>query len=66
MSLTTHIFLRKPSKLSSVQPSVACLLLDENIWFDSRKEIKTKNRGICLGFFVLCSPNNFEPIFSHI
>ena len=30
--------LRKPSKLSSEQPSVACMLLDEDIWFKPKQE----------------------------
>ena len=59
--LTTVICFANRKSLQSVQPSVACLLLDENIWFDLRKEIKTKNRGICLGFFVLAPLFGLEP-----
>ena len=38
--LASGICLRKPQKLSSVQPSVACLLVDEGICLNSKEETK--------------------------
>ena len=59
--LTTVICFANRKSLQSEQLSVAWMLLDEDIWFDSRKEIKTKNRGKCLGFFVLAPLFGLEP-----
>ena len=37
------------------------MLLDEGVWLESKEEIKTKNRGDCLGFFVLAPLFGLEP-----
>ena len=59
LSYESH-FLWKTQNFSQNLSARDWILIDEGIWLESKEEIKTKNRGDCLGFFVLAPLKTIE------